>query len=74
MLQGNPITPELIADCALEAQRQATPIDDVRASAAYRKDMVHVLTKRTLERAVATARSGPLPFEEQRRLAVQVAF
>jgi len=33
-----------------------------------------VLTRRTLEQALSSAASGPLAFEEQRRLAVQAAF
>jgi carbon-monoxide dehydrogenase medium subunit len=73
MLRGQTITPELIETAAREAQ--ATPIDDVRATAAYRKAIVGVLTQRTLERAVEMARAvAPIPFEVQRRLAIQTAF
>jgi carbon-monoxide dehydrogenase medium subunit len=75
MLRGQTITPELIETAAQEAQNRATPIDDVRATAAYRKAIVGVLTQRTLERAVDMARAAaPIPFEVQRRLAIQTAF
>jgi carbon-monoxide dehydrogenase medium subunit len=74
MLRGQPITPALIQQAASEAQRLATPIDDVRGSAAYRKAVVGVLTQRTLAHAIEMARQGATPFEEQRRLAVEVAF
>ena len=74
ILRGNEITPELIAAAAKEAQDKVTPISDVRGSATYRKEMVGVLTQRTLERAVEMAREASLPFEMQRRLAVQAAF
>ncbi len=74
ILRGKEITPELLAACAEEARNISTPIDDVRGSAAYRKEIVGVLTRRTLERAVEMARAGAMPFEMQRRLAVQAAF
>jgi carbon-monoxide dehydrogenase medium subunit len=74
MLRGQAITPGLIEAAAQEAQNRATPIDDVRATAMYRKTIVGVLAQRTLERAVDMARADPLPFEMQRRLAIQTAF
>ena len=74
VLRGRPITTELIEAAAQAAQESATPIDDVRGSAAHRKAIVGVLTKRTLERAVEMARQGSIPFPLQRSLAVQAAF
>jgi carbon-monoxide dehydrogenase medium subunit len=74
MLRGQTITPGLIEAAAQEAQNRATPIDDVRATAMYRQTIVGVLAQRTLERAVDMARAVPLPFEMQRRLAIQTAF
>ena len=74
LLRGQPITPELIDATAGEAQAAARPIDDVRGTAAHRREIVRVLAQRTLERAEAAARQEPFPFELQRRLAVQVAF
>ncbi|MEK7814603.1 MAG: xanthine dehydrogenase family protein subunit M [Chloroflexota bacterium] len=74
VLRGQAITDGLVQAAAQEAQDRATPIDDVRGSAAYRKAMVAVLTQRTLEGAISMARGTPMPFELQRSLAVQVAF
>ncbi len=74
MLQGRELTSELIAAAAEEAQRVATPIDDVRATGGYRKTIVGVLTRRTLEHAAQLARGGDVPFATQRRLAIQTAF
>jgi carbon-monoxide dehydrogenase medium subunit len=74
VLRGQTITDGLIQAAAREAQDRATPIDDVRGSAAYRKAMVGVLTQRTLEKAIDMARGSPMPFELQRSLAVQIAF
>ncbi len=47
-LIGQFLTDETIAQAALLAQRAASPIDDVRASAGYRRRMVAVLTRRAL--------------------------
>ncbi|MBQ11257.1 MAG: dehydrogenase [Planctomyces sp.] len=74
LLRGQSITPELIVRVAQEAESRVNPIDDIRGTAVHRKAMVGVLTQRTLEKAVAMARKEPMPFEVQRRLAVQTAF
>jgi carbon-monoxide dehydrogenase medium subunit len=74
MLVGQTLTPELVEAAAQEAQRLATPIDDVRATGEYRKSVVAVLTQRTLENSIEMARGGDLPFAAQRRLAIQTAF
>lgn len=73
LLRGQTITPELLRAAAEEARRAATPIDDVRASARHRKAMVGVLVERTLEQAISMARTGPVSFDVQRRLAVEAA-
>lgn len=49
-LKGNKITPEAIEETARIAGTECTPIDDHRASAEYRRDMVYVLTRRALKR------------------------
>jgi CO/xanthine dehydrogenase FAD-binding subunit len=49
ILRGQKISPEIIADAAEMAAREARPIDDHRASAEYRLDMVKVLTGRALK-------------------------
>jgi len=73
VLRGQTITPQLLTKAAQEAQSCASPIDDVRGSAAHRKDIVGVLVSRTLEQAISMAKTGPISFEAQRRLAVEAA-
>ncbi len=73
LLRGQTITPELLVKVAQATQECASPIDDLRGSAAHRKDLAGVLTQRTLEQAIAMAKTGPLSFETQRRLAVESA-
>ncbi|HUS84031.1 MAG TPA: xanthine dehydrogenase family protein subunit M [Anaerolineales bacterium] len=48
ILAQNPITEAVIEMAAEAAQEASTPIDDVRASARYRKAMVRELTRRNL--------------------------
>ena len=74
MLEGQSLTEELIEAAAREAESLATPIDDLRGTAHHRREMTGVLTRRTLTRAAEIARSGPMAFEEHRRLTVQAAF
>ena len=73
MLRGRRLDADLLQAAAEEAMSQATPIDDVRGTARYRREMVRVLTRRTLERAVAAAMGNPLTYEDHRRLAIQAA-
>jgi xanthine dehydrogenase iron-sulfur cluster and FAD-binding subunit A len=47
-LQGRALTPATVAEAARLAAQAATPIDDVRGSAAYRHEMVKVLVRRAL--------------------------
>jgi carbon-monoxide dehydrogenase medium subunit len=56
-LVGGSPSPELFAQAAGEAARDAKPIDDFRASAEYRRDMVSVLTRRALETALERAKA-----------------
>ncbi len=46
ILKGERITPELIQKCAEVAAEETKPISDIRASADYRKKMVHFLVKK----------------------------
>ena len=61
-----------IADAARLAAQSANPITDVRSGADYRRQMVRVLTERTLRHAAANAAATPA-YPELRRLAVQTA-
>lgn len=47
-LEGREVTPELIEKAAEKAAEEVSPIDDQRASSAYRKQLTRVLVKRAL--------------------------
>ena len=55
ILAGQPPSPELIEQAAEAAAAEASPISDVRASAAYRRQMVYVLVRRTVQQALQLA-------------------
>ena len=48
ILRSNELTTERIAEAARVAASEAQPIDDVRGSAWYRREMIEVLTRRQL--------------------------
>ena len=73
-LRGQALTQDLLIATANLARDGVRPIDDIRGSAEHRKEIAGVLTRRTLEQAFNAATSGPLTFNEQRRLTVQAAF
>ena len=54
-LLGREPTPELLAQASTLAAGECSPIDDIRGSASYRRSLVEVLVRRTLETAIARA-------------------
>ncbi len=52
ILVGKKLTEENIAKAAEQAAMEASPISDIRGSADYRREMVKVLTARTLKTAL----------------------
>jgi len=54
-LSGRMLNAEAIAEAAESVMLAANPISDVRASAAYRREMCRVLTRRALEECAAQA-------------------
>lgn len=55
-LVGQQPTPQAIADAAELAHDAVDPLDDLRGSAAYKRDMAVVFTRRALSEAAARAR------------------
>jgi carbon-monoxide dehydrogenase medium subunit len=50
-LRGQKLEEKIIAEAALLTSEEIQPISDIRASAEYRREMVRVLTRRTLKQA-----------------------
>lgn len=59
-LVGKEITDENLNEAGVLAMRECRPIDDVRASAAYRKDMIRVFTKRAIKKAMEGYEEGSI--------------
>ena len=57
-LVGQPISPAALEAAAQIAQAAATPISDMRGTAAYRKHLCAVMTRRALEIAVTRAQEN----------------
>ena len=55
LLKGNTPTPELLEQAGEAAAAGCSPISDLRCSAEHRKEMVDVLTRRTLQSALERA-------------------
>ncbi len=51
LIEGQPLTPSLIEEASRVAAEECRPIDDIRASAEYRRHAVHVLTRRLVSDA-----------------------
>jgi carbon-monoxide dehydrogenase medium subunit len=52
LLEGAALTSDLIAEAATMAARECSPVDDVRASADYRRHTVEALTRRLVSQAL----------------------
>jgi len=57
-LSGSSINPATIETVSKLAAKESKPISDVRASADYRRHLVHVLTKRTINEIVSLAEAN----------------
>jgi carbon-monoxide dehydrogenase medium subunit len=57
-LAGQPINAETLEKAAKLAQEAARPITDMRGTAEYRKHLSGVMTRRTLEKAIARAKAA----------------
>lgn len=53
MLQGNPLSGELLQQVATSVKAEIAPIDDQRSSAAYRMEVSGVILRRVIERAAS---------------------
>ncbi|MBN1460234.1 MAG: xanthine dehydrogenase family protein subunit M [Armatimonadetes bacterium] len=56
LLEGKALTESLLSEAAAQAAAEAKPIDDLRASGEYRRQMTEVLTRRALREAYRRAR------------------
>ena len=57
VLRGQEPTPVLLERAAEYAMQECQPIDDIRGSASYRCELIKVLVRRTLARAIQRAKS-----------------
>ena len=48
LLEGKPVSDDLLSEAAKKAREEVTPISDVRASQPYRLEMTEVLVRRAL--------------------------
>lgn len=58
LLKGKRPDKDAIEEAAERAVASVSPIDDVRSSASYRREMVRVLTRRAIEEALREAKRG----------------
>jgi carbon-monoxide dehydrogenase medium subunit len=57
-LRGQEPRPEVLAKAGALAKEECSPIDDIRGTAVYRRAMIAVLVRRTLERSIERAKRG----------------
>jgi carbon-monoxide dehydrogenase medium subunit len=58
VLEGQEVTSEIVQEAARRAQDESQPIDDVRASADYRRLLVSTLVERVVRKAAERATQG----------------
>lgn len=58
VLKGKKIDQELIEKAALTASDESSPIDDIRGSAEYRREMLKIFTRDAIRQAVELAKSA----------------
>ncbi|MEM4001579.1 MAG: xanthine dehydrogenase family protein subunit M [Saccharolobus sp.] len=63
-LKEKKVSEELLSKAAQKASIDCSPIDDVRSSAEYRKEIVKVLTERALQIAIKRARGVVFEYED----------
>lgn len=56
ILTGQKLSDELVEQAAIAAQSESKPIDDIRASAEYRREIVKVLARRLIKETYAAAK------------------
>ncbi len=68
LLEGQTITPDLLEAVALEARSEVQPIDDIRGSAEYRRELTGVLIQRAVQRLASPEEAEPIsiwpPFDD----------
>lgn len=58
LLPGHRLTDDLLQEVGNTASHEAEPIDDLRASAEYRRHLVNILTQRALRKAMSNAKDS----------------
>lgn len=74
LLTGHAPDADRLQQAAQAAVAAASPIDDIRGTAAHRRAIVMPLVQRTLHHAVQMAQGSVPSFETQRGLAVEAVF
>jgi len=57
LLKGKTVTKELLTEAGKVAAAEAKPITDIRGTAEYRRNLVGVLTRRSLKAAIEQGHS-----------------
>jgi carbon-monoxide dehydrogenase medium subunit len=74
LLRGQALDAARLQQAAQHAVQAASPVDDIRGSAAHRRAVIAPLVQRTLHYAVQMAQGTILSLSQQRGLAVEAVF